>query len=255
MTTFLLCLHIVRRNWAVYRKDLLANISPSLADPAFIMVALGFGLGGYISSVKGVSYLQFLAPGLTVATTLFTSFFETSYGFYVRMTFENVFKAMLTTPIGVAQIVIGEFLWVGLKGAFMSGGVAIVLGLFGMAKNPWLLPLIPLMGFLVGMACGAIGLIASALVRNINQFQTVYSFLIAPLYFLSGIFFPLDEAPRFLQILASLFPLTHGVHMAQAVFWNTNIISTFVTSGLVLIVQGSIYCAIAYTLIRRKLIT
>jgi lipooligosaccharide transport system permease protein len=255
MTTFLLCLHIVRRNWAVYRKDLLANISPSLADPAFIMVALGFGLGGYISSVKGVSYLQFLAPGLTVATTLFTSFFETSYGFYVRMTFENVFKAMLTTPIGVAQIVIGEFLWVGLKGAFMSGGVAIVLGLFGMAKNPLLLPLIPLMGFLVGMACGAIGLIASALVRNINQFQTVYSFLIAPLYFLSGIFFPLDEAPRFLQILASLFPLTHGVHMAQAVFWNTNIISTFVTSGLVLIVQGSIYCAIAYTLIRRKLIT
>lgn len=255
MNTFLLCLHIVRRNWAVYRKDLLANISPSLADPAFIMVALGFGLGGYISSVKGVSYLQFLAPGLTVATTLFTSFFETSYGFYVRMTFENVFKAMLTTPIGVAQIVIGEFLWVGLKGAFMSGGVAIVLGLFGMAKNPMLLPLIPLMGFLVGMACGAIGLIASALVRNINQFQTVYSFLIAPLYFLSGIFFPLDEAPRFLQILASLFPLTHGVHIAQAVFWNTNVISTFATSGLVLILQGSIYCAIAYTLIRRKLIT
>jgi lipooligosaccharide transport system permease protein len=254
MHTLSLCFHIVRRNWAVYRKDFLANISPSLADPAFIMVALGFGLGGYISSVKGVSYLQFLAPGLTVATTLFTSFFETSYGFYVRMTFENVFKAMLTTPIGVAQVVVGEFLWVGLKGAFMSGGVALVLGLFGMAKNPLLLPLIPVMGFLVGMACGAIGLIASALVRNINQFQTVYSFLIAPLYFLSGIFFPIDEAPRPLQILASLFPLTHGVHMAQAIFWNTNIISTFVTSGLAVVVQGSLYCTVAYFLIRRKLI-
>jgi lipooligosaccharide transport system permease protein len=254
MHTLSLSLHIVRRNWAVYRKDFLANISPSLADPAFIMVALGFGLGGYISSVKGVSYLQFLAPGLTVATTLFTSFFETSYGFYVRMTFENVFKAMLTTPIGVGQIVFGEFLWVGLKGAFMSGGVALVLALFGMAKNPLLLPLIPLMGFLVGMACGAIGLIASALVRNINQFQTVYSFLIAPLYFLSGIFFPIDEAPRPLQILASLFPLTHGVHMAQAVFWNTNVVATFVTSGLAIILQGSLYCAAAYFLIRRKLI-
>jgi lipooligosaccharide transport system permease protein len=136
----------------------------------------------------------------------------------------------------------------------MSGGVAIVLALFGMSKNPMLLVLIPIMGFLVGMACGAIGLIASALVRNINQFQTVYSFLIAPLYFLSGIFFPIDEAPRSLQILASLFPLTHGVHMAQAVFWDANIISTFITSGLALITQGSIYCAVAYMLIRRKLI-
>jgi lipooligosaccharide transport system permease protein len=86
------------------------------------------------------------------------------------------------------------------------------------------------------------------------QFQTVYSFLIAPLYFLSGIFFPIDEAPRSLQIIASLFPLTHGVHMAQAVFWDTNIISTFISSGLALIIQGSLYCAVAYTLIRRKLI-
>src|SRR3712207_7458223 len=36
---------------------------------------------------------QYLAPGLTVATSLFTSFFESSYGFFVRMSYENVFRS------------------------------------------------------------------------------------------------------------------------------------------------------------------
>src|SRR6476620_7842901 len=99
------------------------------------------------------------------------------------MTYENVFKAMLTTPIGVKEVVMGEMIWVGLKGALMAVGVAIVLALFGLMINPWLIPLVSLVGFLVALPCGAIGLLATAMVNNINQFQSVYSFLIAPLYF------------------------------------------------------------------------
>ena len=108
LESLFLSFHITRRNWTVYKKDLIANISPTVADPALVMVSLGLGLGAFITNVEGMSYMQYLAPGLTVATALFTSFFESSYGFYVRMTYENVFKAMLTTPIGVKEVVIGE---------------------------------------------------------------------------------------------------------------------------------------------------
>jgi len=250
-----LCMNITRRNWAVYRKDLIANMSPSLADPAFIMVSLGLGLGSYLASVQGMPYIRYLAPGLTVATTLFTSFFETSYGFYVRLTFENVFKAMLTTPIGPGHVVAGEFIWVGLKGALMSLCVGIVLACFGMMSNPWLLPLVSIMGFFTGIACGAIGLIASGLVRNINQFQTVYSFLIVPLYFLSGIFFPLDEMARPIRYLAECFPLVHGVRMAQAIFWARDVPATLAVSTAILILQCVVYGALAYRFIRRKLVS
>lgn len=249
-----LCLHVTRRNWAVYRKDLLANISPSVADPALVMVALGMGLGGYLASVKGMPYLNFLAPGLTVATTLFTSFFETSYGFYVRMTFENVFKAMLTTPIGAREVVLGEFLWVGLKGAIMALAVTLVLCLFGMMRQPLLAPLIVVVGFLVGIACGAIGLIASGLIRNINQFQSVYSFLIAPLYFLSGIFFPLEEMPAPLRWIAACFPLVHGVRMAQATFWVEDVVETYLLHGGIVAFQCLVFCTVAYRVIHRKLV-
>ena len=88
---------VVVRNWVVYCKDFVANISPTLADPALMMTALGMGLSPYIRSIHGLSYAQYLAPGMAATTVLFTAFFECSYGFYVRMAFESVFKAMLTT--------------------------------------------------------------------------------------------------------------------------------------------------------------
>ncbi|MGE0616809.1 MAG: ABC transporter permease [Bacteriovoracia bacterium] len=253
--TVKLCLHITRRNWTVYQKDLVANISPTVADPALIMVSLGLGLGVYLTNVEGMSYMQFLAPGLTVATSLFTSFFESSYGFYVRLTFENVFKAMLTTPIGVKEVVIGEMFWVGLKGGIMSLGVAVVLALFGMMSNPWLIPALFGVGFLVAVPCGAMGLLATALVRNINQFQSVYSFIIAPLYFLSGIFFPIEQMAAPVRVVAEFFPLIHGVRMAQAIFWERDLVSACLPSGAALVLQSLIFCALAYVKIRKKLVS
>ncbi len=250
-----LCMHITLRNWMVYKKDFIANISPTIADPALILVSLGLGLGTYVTNVEGMSYMQFLAPGLTVATALFTSFFESSYGFFVRMTFENVFKAMLTTPIGVKEVVLGELIWVALKGAVMAVGVAIVLALCGMMTNPWMIPMLSFVGFLVALPCGAMGLLSTSFVNNMNQFQTVYSFLIAPLYFLSGIFFPIDQMSTPVRAVAEIFPLIHGVRLAQALFWDRDIFSTLLCSGGILVLQSAILCAWAFVRIRKKLIT
>lgn len=246
---------VAHRNWTVYKKDFIANTSPTLADPALIMISLGLGLGGFVAEIKGMSYMQFLAPGLTIATALFTSFFESSYGFYVRMTYENVFKAMLTTPLGVREVVFGELLWVGLKGAIMAFGVALVLSIFGFMQNPALIPLTAVVGFFVAVPCGAIGLLATGWVNNINQFQSVYSFLIAPLFYLSGIFFPFDQIIAPIRWAAELFPLIHGVRMAQAVFWNENIASVFAVHGGILCLQIAILGWLSLKLIQKKLVS
>jgi lipooligosaccharide transport system permease protein len=210
---------VVIRNWVVYRKDFLANISPTLADPALMMTALGMGLSPFIGSIHGLSYAQYLAPGMAATTVLFTAFFECSYGFYVRMAFESVFKAMLTTPIGTREVVLGEFLWLSIRAGLMAGGVGIVLVALRLLPNPWAAFLFPLIGAILSIPCGAIGLLSATYVRNINQFQTVYSFLIAPMYFISGTFFPLGDRP-ILGTIVQISPFFHGVRLLQMAAWN-----------------------------------
>jgi len=216
--TLVLSWHVVVRNWMVYRKDFLANISPTLADPALIMFSLGMGLSPFIASIDGLSYAEFLAPGMIASTALFTAFFESSYGFFVRMTFESVFKAMLTTPIGAREVVIGEFLWVFIRAGMMALGVSLVLLCFGLLHNPWAILVAPFVAGFLSLPCSAIGLLSATWVRNINQFQTVYSFLVAPIYFLSGVYFPIHDQPV-LAVVMQCSPFYHGVRIIQFVVW------------------------------------
>jgi lipooligosaccharide transport system permease protein len=244
MSEFILSLRlawqVVVRNWIVYRKDFLANISPTLADPALMLGALGMGLSPFIGQIDGHSYAQYLAPGMIATTALFTAFFECSYGFYVRMTFENVFKAMLTTPIGVREVVTGEFI------------VGLVLLVMGLLPNPWAVFLFPVIGGMLSVPCGAIGLIAAAYVRNINQFQTVYSFLIAPIYFLSGVFFPLAGQPV-LGAIVQISPFYHGVRLLQIAAWGRGELGEIFYHIGALVVFTVVLGALAYGRVQRKL--
>ncbi len=253
LETLRLSSHIVRRNWWVYRKDFLANISPTITEPSLMMLSLGVGLGSFVAQVEGHTYLQYLAPGLAVSTAMFTAFFETSYGFFVRMTYENVFKAMLTTPIGISEIVIGEFLWVALKGALMMSFVALFLSFFGLFANPLRFELVPLVGVLIALPLGATGLLASCWVKNINQFQSVYAFVISPLYFFSGIFFPVAQMPQAMQWVAKSLPLYHAVQMSQAIFWDQDIGYAFLVHAPVLLIYSAVLLTLAYFQLKKKL--
>ena len=82
----------------------------------------------------------------------------------------------------------------------------------------------------------------------------MYSFLIAPLYFLSGIFFPIEQLWTPLRLLAEVFPLIHGVRMAQALFWNVEVTQTLALHGGIVLVQALVFGSIAYRVIRRKLV-
>jgi lipooligosaccharide transport system permease protein len=252
--TLQLSWHVVVRNWRVYAKDFLANISPTAVDPALLLLALGMGLSPYMKEVEGHPYTAFLAPGLACTTAMFTAFFEASYGFYVKMTYEAIFKAMLTTPIGVDEVLLGELWWVGIKGAMMATGVSLVLACFGLFTYlPWIFAM-PFIGAAVGLACGSIGLIASTLVKNIDQFQLAYAFVVSPLYFFSGVFFPVNAAPKWFQIMVNISPLYQGARLSQMAYWNDFHPGEAAVRTVVLLVYAGVLSLIAARRVRKRLI-
>ena len=55
------------RHWSIYKKNFLSNISPTFADPLFYILTFGIGLGSLVSDVDGISYIQYMAPGLAIS--------------------------------------------------------------------------------------------------------------------------------------------------------------------------------------------
>jgi len=111
------------------------------------------------------------------------------------------------------------------------------------------------MGVLIGLSCGAMGLVATGYVRNINQFQTVYALLISPMFFMSGVFYPIDQMPRALQYLCYLSPLYHGVRLSQSALWAEDVVSSWLIHGASLIVLTAVLMYWAWKRIYPKLYT
>lgn len=229
---------IAWRHWQIFRRDFFANVSPTVAEPMLFVIVFGYWLGSHVSNYGSKTYLVFVAPGIAAMSALFSAFFEGSYSFFVRLELEGVFKAMLTTPVEPKEILWGELLWIAAKGAIMATMVSFILLLLDVVQMRYIF-LMPVVGVLTAISCGAIGLISSCHVRNIHQFQVVYAWIISPMFFMSGMFVPTELMPSTVQYLCWLSPFYHGVKLAQATLWAENLGLMWLQHGSCLVVLAA----------------
>ena len=208
------------RHYRVYTKHLLSNGLPPFVEPLFFLVAIGIGLGHYVGLIEGVEYVQFLAAGITVPPAMFTAAFECSFGTFIRLEFDKVYDGMLSSSIDVRDLLVGEMLFAASKSFFFSAAVLLVVSLFGLIPSPAAL-FTPVIGFFTGLMFAALSLFITSFVTTINHFNFYFTGLLTPMFFFSGIVFPLSEMPGPLKIAAEFFPLTHAVNLVRAFCFNT----------------------------------
>ena len=203
------------RHMRVYTKHLLSNGFPPFLEPLIFLAGLGLGLGKYIVSMDGIPYLEFLAVGLVITSSMYTSAFECSYGTFIRLEYEKVYDGMLGAPLTVNNLFIGEILWAGTKGFFFSSCVLLVILIFRVLPVSFTL-LMPLVGFLTGIMFGTISLLVTSYVKNINHLNFYFTGFLSPMFFFSGIVFPVSSLPEAIRPIAEIFPMTHPVRLVRA---------------------------------------
>jgi lipooligosaccharide transport system permease protein len=180
---------------------------------------MGLGLGSLISrgpvqTVDGISYLAFLAPGLLAATAMQSAYVETTYPIIARIQWERTYEGMLATPIGVLDVLAGEFGWLAFRLALGSSAFFLVMLLFGTVHSAAAL-LAVVVAVMTGLAFAAPILAFTATQRRDTSFPLIGRFLITPLFLLGGVFFPLQQLPQLIQTISWLTPLPHGVALAR----------------------------------------
>lgn len=207
------------RHYRVYRQNLFSNGFPPFLEPLFFLAGIGLGLGKYVGLIDGTSYVVFLASGIVAPPAMFTASFECTFGTYIRLEFEKVYDGMISSTITVRDLFVGEMLFAGTKGLFFSFAVLCVIYPFGLIASPMGL-LAPIGGFFTGLMFAALALFVTSFVGNINHFNFFFTGLITPMFFFSGIVFPLDNLPSSLQAAAHFFPLTHSARLIRAFCYN-----------------------------------
>ena len=208
-----------------YRRTFRASIFNSFVGPALFLAAIGVGLGTYVdagatAALDGVSYLAFLAPGLLAATAMQTASFESTFPIMGGLVWNRVYHAMYATPIRPRDIALGNLAWIGFRVLMVSSVFVLVTALFGAAASPLIVLTIPV-AVLTGMAFAGPIAAFSATQRTVEKFNAVFRFGITPLFLFSGTFFPVESLPTFLQAVAWLTPLYHGVALSRGLALGT----------------------------------
>lgn len=207
--------YVWRRNFDVFMKTIRVNFLPSLIEPILYLLALGFGLGGFIQPIEGVPYINFIAPALVAISTMYGGFFECTYASFVRMYFQKTFDAIIATPVSVEEVIAGELLWGATRAAINSTTVLIVIAAFGLIPNSLAL-LVPIVSLLGGLLFACLAMCFTAIAPNIDFFNYPAFLLITPMFLLSGTFFPLSQLPSLVETAALIFlPLTHLVNLIR----------------------------------------
>ncbi|MFX1509289.1 MAG: ABC transporter permease [Promethearchaeota archaeon] len=194
-----------------------ARIIASIAQSFFFLLILGFGIGGLFGGAMGGSYLTYIAPGIIAMSLLFASVFSGVSVIFDRQF--GFFKEMLVAPVSRTSIITGK-IFGGAITAVIQGllilVVSAVLGAF-LLDLRFAIGILAGIGVMLLITAGFVGLgvaIGSAL-TDFHAFQLISTFIIWPLFMLSGVFFPIDTAPIPLQVVMLADPLFYGVELLR----------------------------------------
>ena len=208
---------IYLRETLILRRKLVKTLLASAVSPALFLIAFGYGVGRG-TSVGGQDYLNFLLPGLLTMASM-----NQSYGIATEINISRfyfkVFEEYLIAPFGRWQIVLGEMAYGITRGLIPIAIIALYSLFCGVSLHFGPAFFFALLLHLAIFSL--LGILAAMIVRSHADQATVNAFLITPMMFLSGTFFPLENMPFAIKAVASLFPLTYSTRLIRATLLET----------------------------------
>lgn len=214
----------VRTAHILWKRDMLrflrdrSRLASSIGMPILFLLLFG---GGFSPAITGlaegrVDYVQFLFSGILAMTVLFTAVYSA-----VSVVWDRQFgflKEVLVAPVSRTAVALGKVAG-GTTLAIMQGLIVLLLAPFlripfGFDQVLSLFTLLLVMAFMMT----SLGLLLAVRERSMEGFHMVMNFLLLPMFFLSGAFFPLQGIPAWMRLLAAVDPVTYGV---DALRWVT----------------------------------
>jgi lipooligosaccharide transport system permease protein len=201
-----------------YKRTWRGSVISTILFPVLFLASMGVGLGTLVDSnaggVEGHSYLVFLAPGLLAATAMQTAVGESTYPVMGAIKWIKTYHAMLATPLGVLDVLVGHLLYIGVRVLIGSTIFLAVMTAFGAVDSPLALLTLPA-ALLTGLAFATPVVAYSAVLENDYGFAVLLRFVVVPLFLFGGVFYPVSQLPLVLEQLAYLTPLWHGVALSR----------------------------------------
>ena len=202
--------------WTLYKKEVLRFLnvwiqtifSPLISALLFLLV-LSLALGNDRGNVLGVTFINFLAPGLIAMQVIQQSFSHSASSFMIGKIQGNIVD-ILYAPLSAAEVTFA----ITLAAVTRSVMIAFIsICIFHFIIDFEVINYFTLIAFtfLSSFILGALGIVAGLWAEKFDNMATVTNFIIVPLSFLSGTFYTIDKLPGYLQMVSKANPFFYMI--------------------------------------------
>ncbi|OGW56954.1 MAG: hypothetical protein A2Z09_05890 [Nitrospirae bacterium RBG_16_43_8] len=199
---------IVAREFKKFVRERSRLVS-AIARPLVWLFLVGAGMSRLVPPVDGVSYKQFIFPGILGMTILFSSMFSS-----ISIIWDKEFgfmKEILVAPVSRLTIVMGKALSGSIVSTLQAVIVLLLFPLLGLKLGAADIIGAVIICALVSFSVSAFGIVIATFYESYESFSAIMNFIIMPMFFLSGAMYPVKLLPEALRFVAQLNPLTYGV--------------------------------------------
>lgn len=211
--------------WAVYNRELflmykkignLGYLFSTLLFPLIYLFAFSWGFGRN-SGIEG-GYIPFLAKGMLAVTVMLNSFQQTAFSASVGRFYFKSFQTLLVSPLSTLDITLGMTL-AGVTRGFIAGSMIYFIAAVAFSVTE--LSFVGVLGIFISALCfGVAGFVAGLWADNQDSLSMIINFIITPMTFFCGSFFPIERLPEWLQGIVSWLPLSISTKLMRSQTWS-----------------------------------
>lgn len=208
---------MLENDWFRYRKGWYFLVS-GFFEPLFYLLSLGIGLNHLVGHSHllgpGLTYAAFVAPGMLATSAMNGSMLDATFNTFFRLRVDHTYDSIMTTPLTVEDIALGELWWCLTRGSLYSISFLVCMWGLGDTLSPWAALCLPV-AVLIALAFASAGMACCTWLRSWQDFDLVMLALL-PMFLFSGTFYPISLYPGWLQLVVRCTPLYQGVALARA---------------------------------------
>jgi len=219
--------------------------------PPVITIVLYLGIfwkfiGDRISVVEGVSYIDFIFPGLLMMAVIMAAYQNTSSSFFGAK-FQKSIEELFVSPMAYWKILLGFCAGAMLR-AMMVAGLVFVVAAFMTDIHIEYIGLAIIFVFLSALLFALLGLYNALYAKSFDDISLIPTFLITPLIYLWGVFYPISILPDFWQIVSQFNPILYIIWGLRFAFIWESEINIFVSLGILIFFITVLISVILYLL-------
>ncbi len=234
----------IRRFMRIWQQTLL----PPAITMTLYFVIFGNLVGSQIGAVHGVTYMQYIVPGLVMMAIITNSYSNVVSSFF-GVKFQRSIEELMVSPVPHHVVLIG-FVMGGVIRGLLVAVIVTILSLFFTHLSVFNIGIVVFTALITAILFSLGGFINAVYARTFDDVSIVPTFILTPLTYLGGVFYSMEQLSPFWQTVSLINPIVYMVNSFRYGILGISDVNVWVSLGITSLFCIVLYC-IAYRLLQR----